>query len=189
MATMLTLLAGEGRTEIGGYAGDPAYPDERPGVLFALLETLAPGRYVVTKGVLWKSIRKYKAGQHRGAETRNVLGLALMGFDSDCQAVVFTRDRDRSAAREKEIEMAIKTATGMFSIAIVGGMAVEAIESWMLALLGDEKAEKHADPKAELAKRGVNTVEDKVRVVRQEAAKLDEAKRRSASFATWAARL
>jgi hypothetical protein len=189
MAAMLTLLAGEGPTEIGGHARDPAYPDERPGVLFALLEALAPERYVVTDGVLWKSIRKYKAGEHRHAEERNVLGLALMGLERKCQAVVFTRDRDRNAAREKEIETAITAAKEKFRLAIVGGVAIEAIESWMLALLGDEKAEQHVDPKAELAKRGVSTVEDKVGVVRKEAGNFAEAQRRCPSLATWVARL
>jgi hypothetical protein len=85
--TLKLLLAGEGMNELGGWDVAPPWrrhpPD--PGVLEALLRRIEPEGWEIVDAVRWKDIRKFKVGGHREAETRNVLGLALMarekGYD------------------------------------------------------------------------------------------------------------
>ena len=108
----------------------------------------------VIDGVLWRRIRKYRAGGHRSAEVRNVLGLALLASERGL-GVVFLRDRDRDEERQAAIEDGIRSAGAAFpKVRVAGGCAVESIEAAGLWALGDRKAEEWTDPKAELARRG-----------------------------------
>ena len=137
---MRVLLAGEGKTELGEWAKEPAYRDQPPerGVLVALLDRVRADPFTVVDGILWTRIRKYRAGNHAASETRNVLGLALMARRARCDAVVFARDRDGSIVRQRDLEEGIQRAREEFAdLKLAGGIAIENIESWVLVLLGD----------------------------------------------------
>lgn len=149
---MKCLVAGEGPTEIGDFARDPAYRRDPPsdGVLQRVLANRLPGVRVVD-GVLWKKIPKYRAGEHRAPEARNILGLALRATEAGCTHLVFARDRDGDSRRERDVEDGIARAGELFAgLSIAGGVAVETIESWILSMLGHPRAELLADPKAVL---------------------------------------
>lgn len=150
---MKVLIAGEGPTELGRYFHARSYRAiDDVGVLEALLLKAYPNACAVDDGVVWKAIRKFRAGGHRGAETRAVIALAQRALEAGFDAVAFTRDRDRDVDREAEIARGIEDARKLFPHVHVGGsVAVEAIESWILGLLGDGKCESHARPKEQLA--------------------------------------
>jgi hypothetical protein len=188
---MRTLIAGEGLTELGDFVRTPSYRSNPvvPGVLQALMELAAPGRFQIVDGVVWKSIRKFKAGEHRAPETRNVMGLALEAKERNCVAVVFARDRDRDRPREADVERGIQRAVEVFGVAVGGAVAVEALEAWLLALEGDSSAETYADPKAQLESAGAGSLDEKVDVVRSEGSRLREAGALSPSLATWTSRI
>ena len=151
------LLAGEGKTELGEWAKEREHRDNpgEMGVLEALLRRI--GAHVTfVEGVMWKSIVKYRAGAHRSPETRNVLGVVNRAIDLRCDAVVFSRDRDGSAERERDIEEGLQGAAEVFpQVALVGGVAVENIEGWLLLLLGNVDGERVSSKqtKAELETR------------------------------------
>lgn len=152
-------LAGEGATELGGWADSIAYREKVPrlGVLEALIQREAPGAsYQIVDAVIWKRIRKYRAGEFRSAERRTVLGLALMAKEASADAVVFSRDRDGEAERVGWIEAAIDDARELYaSVTLAGGVAIEETEAWILSLGGDTRAETHADPKNVLNSHGI----------------------------------
>lgn len=139
-------LAGEGSTELGGWANRPPYRTATPGMLETLAERVVPEGWVVGDALCWKNIRKYRAGQHLDVEARNVLGVALQAKDASCGVLLSCRDRDRDTERERSIKDAPVRAREMFPIEIVGGVAVDAIEAWTLALLGDRQSHRHARP-------------------------------------------
>jgi hypothetical protein len=159
------LLGGEGRTDLGDWATEEPWraSPRVVGVLETLFTRVAPESEVVG-GVVWKDIRKYRSGDHAAPEVRNVLGLALRAHELGCDATVFARDRDRAAARERDIEEGITRAGTLFpQVRVAGGIAIEAIESWILSLCGANDAETMADPKGELVRRhGAETLDEKV---------------------------
>lgn len=160
---MKIFLAGEGRTELGGWAYRPPYWTPDRGVLLALVEKVfAPD---VVGAVKWKDIRKFKVGEHRGAEERNLLGARLQASEAGAEVLVFSRDRDRDVRREKEIEDGLASVDPTESPRIVGAVAVEAVESWVLSAAGVRGAEDLTNPKAHAADSGFATVEDKVDVI------------------------
>ena len=152
---MRVLLAGEGATELGSWDKEPAYRPRsgeatEPGVLEALLRRVDSNTpFEIVDGFRWRSIPLYQAGEHRHAETRRVLRLAQRAEERGC-VLVFTRDRDRDRQREIDITAGVLEAQQKFSAAIVGGVAIEEIESWILALLGETKTERLPDPKRRL---------------------------------------
>ena len=192
---MRTLIAGEGPTELGSLSNDPAYrfgSDGKPksdGVILALLNQVAPGHFEVEDGLLWKHIRKYRAGRHRGAEQRNVMGLALYATERGFAAAVFARDRDRSSQRAEELELGLREANETFGVPIAGGVAEEALEAWLLALLDDTDAEKHENPKSVLAGRGIETVAAKVELVIQRGGGLMQGQKCAPSLEIWVDRV
>lgn len=167
---MKALLGGEGVTELGDWARHPSYRTTPPraGCLEQFLRAAVP-RAEVIEGVQWKDIRKFRAGAHRAAERRAVLGLALRADEWGCALLVFVRDRDGLAQRTTEIDGGIAEARSMFSrLAIVGATPVEAIESWILSLVGVLKAESLSDPKSRLAQHsGAESAAAKAEIVRQ----------------------
>jgi hypothetical protein len=150
------LLAGEGKTELGEWAKEHEHRDSpgEVGVLEALLRRI--GAHVTfVEGVVWTRIVKYRAGAHRSPETRNVLGVVNRALDLRCDAVVFSRDRDGSVERERDIEEGIRQAAEAFpQVALAGSVAVENIEGWILLLLGEADGERvpSKQTKAELEK-------------------------------------
>jgi hypothetical protein len=85
------------------------------------------------------------------------MGVALQARDAKADVLVFTRDRDREEARQTAIGEGILQATSAFSACpiIVGGVAIEAIEAWTLALVGERRSHRHARPKEHLAAAGI----------------------------------
>ena len=166
------LLAGEGKTELGEWAKEPPFrelPGE-VGVLAALLERAAGSAFKVVDGVAWKNIRKYRAGNHASAEARNVLGLALYARRVPCDAVVFSRDRDGSVERQRDLDEGIRRAREDFpDLVVIGGIAIENIEAWILVLLGaDGESMSFRKTKAELETRlGIATLQGMVDAVRR----------------------
>jgi hypothetical protein len=169
---MKLLLAGEGRTELGDWAKETSY---RPGpgevrdlgVIEALLDRVCPrARWTVIDGLHWRSIKKYRAGNHRHAEARTVLGLALIAEERGCDALVFLRDRDADVDRQRDVDEGIAKARQLFRPLMIGGVAVEAVEAWILALLGDVGAESRQRPAQRLEQEhGINTTAAMVEVV------------------------
>lgn len=176
--TRKVLLAGEGPDELGRWFRETPYQEERrpgaelPGILEALLAKLDLAPWEIRDAVIWRSRRipLYRQGQRRAPETRRVLGLAALAKDCGVDAVVFVRDRDGDEEREADIEAGIEQAPTLgLDTPLAGSVAVEEIEAWILALLGDRSAERHAHPKEKLAeKHGLSTREHKVAVVERE---------------------
>jgi hypothetical protein len=124
------LLVGEGRHEIGDwYDGRPTPGARSPGVVEVLLRKVRPDGWEIEEALLWKSVRKYRPGGHRGAETRTVLGIVQRAAERDLAAVVFSRDRDsekpEGRRRESEVERGIAEARTVFPQGppIAGGVA------------------------------------------------------------------
>jgi shikimate kinase len=152
-------LAGEGATELGGWAAERPYrtTSPNPGVLQVLLEKVASDGWEIRDAAVWKSIRKFRVRtERRDAEVQNVLGVALEASERGLQALVFSRDRDRDVEREKRIEDGILAAQRQFpSLKIVGGVAIEEIEAWTLAAHGLKKAYELRHPKESFSKRNL----------------------------------
>jgi hypothetical protein len=127
-------------------------------VIEALLRELRPDGWAIHDGRLWKSVRKYKAGSHRSAEARTVLGLALAAIESHCEVLVFIRDEDHDSERLLDIGTGVQAAALNWpELKIVSGIAVPCLEGWLLAVLetpGSESLSKSGAIQL-LAKAGV----------------------------------
>jgi hypothetical protein len=134
-------LAGEGRSELGGWAYQKPYRTLEPGVLETLLRRIVPQGWTIKDAMSWKDIVKVDAGDHRRPETRNVLGAALRAKERRCDVLVFSRDRDGGRDREHAIEAALGEISANQTIAAAGGVAIEEIESWVLSCCGHSRAE------------------------------------------------
>jgi hypothetical protein len=144
-------LAGEGKAELGHWFRHPSYREEesQPGLLEALLRRVKKDGWSVGDGICWKNIPKYRAAHSRQPpEIANVLGLIMRARDAGCDVVAFSRDRDRDRQREHDVHAGIAHARDSIPDcpAIIGGMAVEAIESWVASMRGCRNAEGAADP-------------------------------------------
>jgi hypothetical protein len=151
---MRIFVAGEGPDEIGDWAKDPAYVPAAPsgGVVESLLRKIRRDGWTVVAGCPWRRNRKFKfaRGLH-GDEVRNVLGAIDQAAEAGCAAIAFVRDRDEEVEREHAIEAAIERANVLNLIAgIVGGVAIETTDAWILALLGMVKSEQVGNPKRRL---------------------------------------
>lgn len=151
-AELKVFLCGEGANELGSRARERAYQnDEQPGVIQALLRKVRPDGWRVGGAVTWKSIRKFKVGAAAHADTRNVLKAALDAREHGCDVLAFVRDEDGDTERSRAIDAGIERAErdGSGPLAIVGGVAVPAIEGWILALRGEARTEERG--RAQLA--------------------------------------
>lgn len=164
MSDRKTLLAGEGKNELGGWDAEPAYrqPDA-PGALEVLARLARPAGWRVAGGMRWSKIPHYRAGGHRGAEARTVLGLVQWAKERRFDAVVFSRDRDSDKPEGKERERSflegLAAAQQMPGAPVlVGEMAIERLESWVLATCGVAKTESLSDSRvdAQLRSHGVS---------------------------------
>ncbi len=136
----------------------------------------------------WKTIRKFKAGDHAKPEARNVMGLALKADEARCDALVFARDRDGDRDREADVEDGIARATRSFGVRIVGGTANEELEAWILAMLGTHRSESYSNPKEKLENdHRIATCVQMCDVVRD--ADFDRLPKDCASFQRWLVRL
>ncbi len=162
-------LSGEGPDELGDWCNEPQYRSDPPrvGIIEVLLRSVAEVDFTVVDARVWKRIRKFQAGKHAQPETRNVLGLVNEAEEARCDALVFVRDQDGYVDRQADIDEGIRLAHERgFGPALVGGVAVQEIEAWVLALLGERSTEHHADAKSVLAKKhGITTCAGKVAVI------------------------
>jgi hypothetical protein len=144
------MLAGEGPNELGGWATEVAYRDTSyPGILEVLLLATEPHGWRVAEAKRWKDIKKYRAGEHRSAEHRNVLAVCLDAKEKGCQVVAFSRDSDGDSERKVRIEQGIQAAKALWGahIGIVGGCAVPCVEGWVLAIQGVPHTEQSSRKK------------------------------------------
>jgi len=144
------VLAGEGRNELGGWSDEPQFraADPSPGVIEALLRRVQSDRWKVIDAVPWRSLRKLRVGKYGEAERRNILGLLLRARERGAHVVAFVRDRDCSEQRQQDVEQAIaEQPSGM---RVVGGMAIEKLESWLRSLGGERGAEALKHPEVGL---------------------------------------
>jgi hypothetical protein len=162
-------LSGEGPDDLGDWYNERPYRSVPPhiGVIEALLRNVATVDFTVVDACAWKRIRKYKSGKHAQPETRNVLGLAVQAEERGCDALVFVRDQDGYADRQTDVEEGVRLVRERgFALALVGGVAVQEIEAWILALLGERGSQRHADAKGVLAeKHDISTLADKITAV------------------------
>ena len=165
-------LAGEGATELGGWVRPRPFRSERPerGVLEALVEKCWPTGCEVVDAIRWKDIRKFRSGDRRAPETRNVVGAALSAREVGRRLgledlpLVFSRDRDRDLDRDARIEAGIKKAEELGYV-VAGGVAAPNIEAWVIACEGRTGSEVVRDPKGDLAERGITSTAEKVAVI------------------------
>ncbi len=169
-------LAGEGPNELGSWAREAPYRDPAfPGVIETLLRRVCPDGWQVVEAIAWKRIRKLRINEHGNVEVRNIRGLVLFAKEHQCQAVAFARDRDRNSQREKDVEEGITKAkedhpTGP---AIIGGVAIERLESWLVALCGKTKSEDIRRREEVLAELGVKEKDTRAMVELVEKANLN----------------
>jgi hypothetical protein len=157
----LVFLAGEGANELGGWHVERAYRAEQPtpGVLETLARHVAPAGWEVRDAMKWKDIPKLQVGSKgKGAERKVILAAHLHAKERGCTVLLFTRDRDapKYAARQLEIERALDELSDS-SVAVAGGVCVERLESWVLAVAGRSKTQAMGKDKsdAELESLGI----------------------------------
>lgn len=166
---MTIFLSGEGRAELGGLTGDPAYHEPTvPGLIVAWME-LEGAPVTPLRATQWKDIRVYRAGGHRSAEQRRVLGLCLRAQEATARALVFLRDGDGDHERERQIAEALDEARARWpELTIVPGVPQRSVEAWVLAYAGRTRASELSDPRAEL-RTLATTVAEMVELVRRHA--------------------
>jgi len=180
-------IAGEGPNELGDWARHPSYREAplRPGVLTVLLAQAAPAEnWRIEGAAMWKSLRKYQAGfglKSGRAEQRNVTALMLRAEEEGVDVVAFSRDRDGDRDREITILDAVSQYAG--HVPIVGGVAVERLESWLLALSGHIGSESNRRPEQSLSELGIGTTAEMVAFV--EAMGIERIPQDANSLRTW----
>jgi hypothetical protein len=184
---MKVMISGEGSTELGEWAKEAPFRNTKNpeiGVIEAFMRRISTTPFAISSARFWKKVTKYRSGDHLQPETRTVLGLALDADEAGCNVVVFVRDRDGDRDRQADIAAGIKNALKQFSIPIVGGVAVEEVEAWILALKGNRRSEYHSDAKSILhQKHGIRGRAAMVAVI--EDANLDTIADDAASLKQW----
>jgi hypothetical protein len=185
-------IAGEGPNDLGSWAKEPQDREPSyPGVVESLLLRVNPSGWMVSGSRRWKHIRKYVANSPAPTEKRNVLGIALEAVESGCDVLAFVRDRDgpKNRKRQQDIEEGVQEAQEMHgqTLCIIGGMAIERIESWLCALLCGAKSEKMGKSKVDefLAGKVVKLKDTSSMVDVVENAELDKIPRDAVSLRSW----
>ena len=134
-------LAGEGSNELGGWCTERNYRDDTPdpGVLETLARRAAPSGWRVRDAIQWKNIPKLGIGSKgKGVERKTILAARLHAKERGCSVLMFSRDRDgrKHTARQREIEETLAELASDSEIAVIGGICIERLESWLLALSG-----------------------------------------------------
>ena len=171
---MITVVvAGEGKTELGGLAAHPPYRAASPddGVVVALLRVLEPDLHV-QNGKLWRELPKLRVGEGSlaDAEFKNVRKLAVWANGEGAQVLAFVRDTDGDVEREQAIERGLESLGDLaLSVRVAGGCAERCLEAWLLALAGVTNTESLSAKraKADAESRGLSTTAEKVAHVQQ----------------------
>jgi hypothetical protein len=180
-------LGGEGPDDLGDWYREPQYRSRPPvvGIVEALLHRVAGADFTVIGACVWKRIRKYRFGRPLEAETRNVLGLMIEAGEVGADVLVFVRDQDGDAERGEAVVEGVRLARERDQEpAVVGGVAVQEIEAWILALLGERRTELHTDAKAVIAERH-QVVDRAGKVAVVEGADLGRVPEDAASLRAW----
>lgn len=158
-------IAGEGPNELGAFGKEesfqPASDKERrksPGVIEALLRHVQADGWEVTGGIRWMNIRKLQVGVGKKGEEASVHRAFHHAKKRGCHVLAFTRDRDKPkyAHRVDEIETAISELDRVENgPAIIGGVAIEKLESWLVAITGRAGSEGMLRPEEVLSKLGI----------------------------------
>ncbi len=162
-------LVGEGPNELGGRANPPPYarPDEL-GVLEALLSRVAPDAFEVRGARCWSKATTFKAGGHASAEARRVMQLHNDAVEADCDVLALARDQDGDDGRFDSLVRALADAAQAFpSVEAIAGLAVQAVEGWLLAV-SDVRGSERVKPRAgkkKIAVAGVACTADMVELV------------------------
>lgn len=155
------LLCGEGPGELGDWAReDPYRTDDRGLIRAGVVEVLA--RRLVTEGwevadaIPWRRLRKYIAGgamrrrQGLDREGRALAAAALHAEERGIGVVLYSRDRDGDTSREESLREGEAFVRREFaSVEIGGGLAIECLEAWVLALLGESRSEGRSSANAQ----------------------------------------
>ncbi len=155
------ILAGEGKNELGSFAVEAPFRAEKPepGVVEALLRQIRPDGWQVVDAILWKNIPKLRVGIGGKGEGLNVQRAIHHAKKRGCDVLAFTRDRDKAkfAHREREIEATLAELRdqGAAGPGIIGGVAIEKLESWLAALAGAQDSESLRRPEERLAELGI----------------------------------
>lgn len=154
------ILAGEGRNELGGFADEAVYrpPNPDAGVIETLLRQVRADGWRVVDSIPWKKAPKLQVGIGGKGEELNVQRAYHHAKKRGCEILAFTRDRDhvKFAHREQDIDRAIDAITNANDgPALVGGVAIEKLESWLLAIAGVRHSETLRRPEERLAELGV----------------------------------
>jgi hypothetical protein len=148
------LIAGEGTNEIGE-AQVPFTEGERSsggGVIEALVAKVRPAGWQVRRARRWKDVLKLIPNAPGKGDERTVRGLALQAGELGCNALLFLRDRDRDALRERAIRNAVRSLDAG-ALHVAAGIPIEKLEHWLLALCGEAGAHKDPDPVSALRER------------------------------------
>ena len=159
-------LAGEGANELGDWHQEGPYrrrlggrtgkEPPRPGVLETLLRKVVADGWEVVDAMEWKQIKKLRPGRGDRGDGHHVQALCLHARESGCDVVVFSRDRDgrKYEDRRVQVEAAIEDELGRDdALGVVGGMAIEKLEAWIVALLGERRSEEQLHPETLLTER------------------------------------
>ncbi|MBW2704170.1 MAG: hypothetical protein JRF33_25400 [Deltaproteobacteria bacterium] len=121
---------------------------------------------------------------------QNVKGLHLLAEENGLDAVAFLSDRDNKEYREKDIEGAIALIeeNNESGPGIIGGMAVERIEAWILALSGKTKSEEMRHPEKKLGNLGIKNKNTAQFVAVVEKADLESIPKDAKSLHVWLGR-
>jgi hypothetical protein len=150
-------LAGEGRSELGSRAGHPTYQsDQEPGVVETLLRAVRSDGWEVVGAIGWKDIPKLRVNAPDDGDARSVQAASMHAAEAGADVLAFVRDRDRDPRREANIETAIDEAAKAHPVKLVGGVAIECIEGWLLALAGETKSEQVRHPENEMGRLGLD---------------------------------
>lgn len=120
-----------------------------------------------------------------------MLKIALHAEEAGHQVLAFSRDLDADGERAEAIEKGIREAEGLCpDLGIVGGIAIPALEGWVLALERVPKTELFSRKKAqtELSSRGFEAKDGAAMVRVIEQANLDQIPADATSLLRWLAR-
>jgi hypothetical protein len=153
--TLKILIAGEGKNELGSWAADRERSEDPPfeGAIEALLRKVHDGGWEIEEGIPWRTIKdirvrtrkiagKQKTVFSRHKDAHNVAAVSLHAREKNCDVLAFVRDRDGRKETQEAIEAGLANEEGNSNaLQIIGGVAVEKLESWIIALSGKTRSE------------------------------------------------